>query len=760
MLEAAARTDPASSPSSARERPHRPRHQLRPRCRHRRVRRPARPRRPAAPRRPAPRRRRHRPPPHRRLSLHRRGQDRRHRPPLRPAVQGRLEPGDGHHAQLHPPPHRHPPRSSWRRPAACAPSSTAPRTSTSSCAAGNATRRPPTSCTSPSSAITGAPTPRARPPAATRRATSSTPPAGHRRGRRPPRAARRARSCRPSPKTTPFACTSCAGIPPCCASIPSPSSSPPRTAPTCFAPASTPSPAPRRVNPCGWSWWTTAPPIPPRSPARRPARPGRPAREVLRAPASPEGFNYSRLVNLGTARATTPLVLHLNNDVEALEPGWLEDMVGWSSIPGVGVVGAKLLYPDGTLNHAGISLSRTDGLPHVLFEREPAEDLGTSSCRMPPATWPAVTGACLLTRTDLYRQLGGFDEDAAPGRLQRCRLLPARRHRRVTAPCSPLRRCSAMSAAPRAATPMPSASMSPTSPATAPPRSLPQRRARLPAAPSAAQSLPPALRRRPPRPFRALVLTHNLNFEGAPIFIFELARYLAEQPGVTVTVASPQDGPLRARFEEAGLKVEIWEVAALATAKSPADSPPPSKRSPAPALGSRRCLRLQHHADLLGGAPRRPARQALRALHPREQRREAFLRPDAAPAMHARSRRPSASPPASSSPPAPPATIHEDAERQRQLPHPAPAGLISPHRAFRRRPRPRRPPPQARPRPRRRPRRQHRLGLRAQGPAHLHPRHRPLRKELPPLSRPENPVGDGRRARGPLHGNPPRRTSS
>ena len=66
-----------------------------------------------------------------------------------------------------------------------------------------------------------------------------------------------------------------------------------------------------------------------------------------------------------------------------------------------------------------------------------------------------------------------------------------------------------------------------------------------------------------------MVFTHNLNFEGAPIFIFELARYLAEQPGVAVTIASPKDGPLRARFEQLGLKVEIWDESGFMGAKSP-----------------------------------------------------------------------------------------------------------------------------------------------------------------------------------------------
>jgi hypothetical protein len=151
-----------------------------------------------------------------------------------------------------------------------------------------------------------------------------------------------------------------------------------------------PSPAPCRRNRRRSSSWTTTPPMPPRSTylAALPARTDLRA-EVVRAPADGEGFNYSRLVNLGTARAATPLVLHLNNDVEALEPGWLEDMVGWMSIPGVGIVGAKLLYPDGTINHAGISLS-ADGRPAACALRARA---GRGSrlplpARMPPATWP------------------------------------------------------------------------------------------------------------------------------------------------------------------------------------------------------------------------------------------------------------------------------------------------------------------------------------------------------------------------------------
>jgi GT2 family glycosyltransferase len=290
--------------------------------------------------------------------------------------------------------------------------------------------------------------------------------------------------------------------------------------------------------------------------------------EVLTAPDTGAGFNYSRLVNLGTACADTPLVLHLNNDVEALTSGWLEDMVGWASVPGVGVVGAKLLYPDGTINHAGISLGHEDGLPHVLFEREPADDLGYLFLPQAARDVVAVTGACLLTRTDLYRQLGGFDEAklrVAYNDVDYCLRADRAGLRSVITPQAVLRHLGSASRGNTYAErehleylarhgtrrdPYHSEALQ------FPPRNLP---------------LNPYHQRyaQTARPFRALVVTHNLKLEGAPIFIFELARFLAEQPGVSVRLVSPEDGPLRARFEQAGLPVEIWDAGPLLAAQTP-----------------------------------------------------------------------------------------------------------------------------------------------------------------------------------------------
>ncbi|MCC6414558.1 MAG: glycosyltransferase, partial [Opitutaceae bacterium] len=292
--------------------------------------------------------------------------------------------------------------------------------------------------------------------------------------------------------------------------------------------------------------------------------------EVLTAPPAAGGFNYSRLVNLGTARADTPLVLHLNNDVTALEPGWLEDMAGWIGVPGVGVVGARLLYPDGTLNHAGIALCRDDGLAHVLFEHEPRDEFGALFLPHAARNVTAVTGACLLTRTALYHELGGFDETELPvayNDVDYCLRAADAEQRCVYTPQATLQHVGSASRGHAYAEREHLAYIA-------------RHGARREHFVNAALSFPPRnLPLNPyhhcyadtPRHFRALLVTHNIKLEGAPIFLIELARHLASQPGAQITIAALEDGPLRARFTAAGLKVELWRAPDFSAARSPAE---------------------------------------------------------------------------------------------------------------------------------------------------------------------------------------------
>ena len=121
-------------------------------------------------------------------------------------------------------------------------------------------------------------------------------------------------------------------------------------------------------------------------------------------------FNYSAVNNAGARLAHGDLLLFLNNDVEVTESGWLAEMTRWVCLPGVGVAGAKLLYPDGRIQHAGIVLGMTGHAGHIYAGQES----GTSSLFLSPDVTrdvSAVTGACMLVRRDVFETLGGFDEE-------------------------------------------------------------------------------------------------------------------------------------------------------------------------------------------------------------------------------------------------------------------------------------------------------------------------------------------------------------
>jgi GT2 family glycosyltransferase len=124
---------------------------------------------------------------------------------------------------------------------------------------------------------------------------------------------------------------------------------------------------------------------------------------------TPGPFNFAKLCNRGAAAATGEHLLFLNNDTEVLDRDWLEQLLRVGSDPRVGAVGATLLYPDRTIQHAGM-LPRADGVWVHPYRGRPANEPGTNGELRGPRSVSAVTAACLLIRRDLYREIGGFDE--------------------------------------------------------------------------------------------------------------------------------------------------------------------------------------------------------------------------------------------------------------------------------------------------------------------------------------------------------------
>ena len=127
----------------------------------------------------------------------------------------------------------------------------------------------------------------------------------------------------------------------------------------------------------------------------------------------PQPFNFAAMVNAGVALATGHVIVLLNNDVAVLEPGWLDAMVRQACRPEVGAVGAKLLYGDGTLQHAGVVVGLGGRAGHIL-RRRPGDTPGHLGRLRVAHEVAAVTAACLAVAREKYRAVGGFDAEAFP----------------------------------------------------------------------------------------------------------------------------------------------------------------------------------------------------------------------------------------------------------------------------------------------------------------------------------------------------------
>lgn len=120
-------------------------------------------------------------------------------------------------------------------------------------------------------------------------------------------------------------------------------------------------------------------------------------------------FNFSASINAGAAVAAGEQLLLFNDDLEVIDPDWLTAMLEYSQEPAVGAVGAKLVYPDGRLQHIGIVLGVAGVAAHA-FHQHPGVSPGYFGSAMIPRNYSAVTGACLMTRREVFEKVGRFDE--------------------------------------------------------------------------------------------------------------------------------------------------------------------------------------------------------------------------------------------------------------------------------------------------------------------------------------------------------------
>jgi GT2 family glycosyltransferase len=120
-------------------------------------------------------------------------------------------------------------------------------------------------------------------------------------------------------------------------------------------------------------------------------------------------FNFAEVNNYGANHAAGEVLLFLNNDTEVINSDWIERMLEHVLRPDIGAVGAKLYYPNGTIQHAGVIIGMGGAAGHAHQHARP-ESFGYSGRAKIIQNMSSVTGACLMIRKSTFDEVGGFDE--------------------------------------------------------------------------------------------------------------------------------------------------------------------------------------------------------------------------------------------------------------------------------------------------------------------------------------------------------------
>jgi GT2 family glycosyltransferase len=120
-----------------------------------------------------------------------------------------------------------------------------------------------------------------------------------------------------------------------------------------------------------------------------------------------EPFNFSKKINRGAVHSDGEMLLLLNDDMEVITPDWIERLVMYAGLPGVGAVGGKLLWEDGRIQHAGV-LFENLGYPGHIYRGFARDWNGYSNSVLVAQNYLAVTGACMMTGRESFERVGGF----------------------------------------------------------------------------------------------------------------------------------------------------------------------------------------------------------------------------------------------------------------------------------------------------------------------------------------------------------------
>jgi GT2 family glycosyltransferase/glycosyltransferase involved in cell wall biosynthesis len=279
---------------------------------------------------------------------------------------------------------------------------------------------------------------------------------------------------------------------------------------------------------------------------------------VVRIASPSSGFSFANLNNEGAKLSSSDYILFLNNDTEVISPNWLSQMVGYAKIDGVGAVGARLYFADGTIQHAGIVHGYHEGLVGHAFRGLQPHEWGYLGFVRSSREYSGVTAACLLTPRALFEELGGFDEQnfaVAYNDVDYCYRLVKSGRSCVYCASAELWHYEGKSRG-YEDDPTERANLRRlygdwVDPWYNPNLSLENERFEIePARPETSSD----------KPIRLVAVSHNLNREGAPIVLMDQIIALSRSGAIDPLVLSPTDGPLRALYETAGIPVMVAEA--------------------------------------------------------------------------------------------------------------------------------------------------------------------------------------------------------
>jgi len=251
------------------------------------------------------------------------------------------------------------------------------------------------------------------------------------------------------------------------------------------------------------------------------------------------------------------LLLFLNNDTEVINPKWLSQMVGYMQFQGVGSVGARLLFPDNRIQHAGILHNISHGFPMTSGRLLADWEWGYMASTVTSKNFLAVTAACMLTPKKLFEELNGFDEKDFAVAFNDCdygyRVYKAG-YRNVLAPEAKLYHYEGATRG-HGDKPVEEANyirkygdwLDP----------YYNENLALNCSDYKVDSKTLILHQVPK--FRLMMVTHNLNLEGAPKSFYELAKTLKRKGSIEPVIVSHTSGPLIELYEEEGIDVHIIE---------------------------------------------------------------------------------------------------------------------------------------------------------------------------------------------------------